>query len=108
MWSRKATIVEVRQLGEHPWKKREEMKQAISTQDADFISWQQRLLYQIEDCVEQVVDSAISGTKKIAQSVKQVAKNWWQKNSPAIGVKVASAAIAGFVLITDVADKLGG
>lgn len=114
---REAKTVEVRPLGEHPWKKRDEMKQAVLTQDADFIPWHERLLYKAQDCVEQAVEVAIAGTKKIAQSVKQAAKNWWQKNSPAIGVKdvrralsraVASAAIAGLVLITDVAEKLGG
>lgn len=105
---RQPKTVEVRPLGEHPWKKRDEMKEVVLTQDADFIPWHERLLYKAQDCVEQAVEVAIAGTKKIAQSVKQAAKNWWQKNSPAIGVKVASAAIAGFVLITDVAEKLGG
>lgn len=105
---RQPKTVEVRPLGEHPWKKRDEMKQAVLTQDADFIPWYERLLYKLEDCVEQAVEAAIAGTKKIAQSVKQSAKNWWQKNSPAIGAKVASAAIAGMILITDVAEKLGG
>lgn len=114
MWcSREGFVTEVRQIGEHDWRLRDELKPVPQ------FTWQQRLLHRVEDCAESVAKSLLTAAKKACkaaaetaqkavQATKKAAKNSWRENSPKIGVRLAGVTLAGLVVVTNVSERLGG
>lgn len=114
MWcSREGFVTEVRPVGQHDWRVRDELKNAAN------FTWQQRLIHRVEDCLESAAKAtlttagkagkkAIETAKSAAATAKKTARDWWRNHSPAIGVRLAAIGLAGLVAVTNVADKLGG